>query len=219
MKAPEVVSYDAESPYKALHEHTAAKTKQMQVSIPVWADKTLEQVIQCTHPSCRYVSKTLTELHRHPSHQHGIPPPAAALAHPVPVQDFSTFTGGDAVPKLPSKHKASEGPDAEEDCHPMEECHDEEGASTKKARAKRQQYTPEVLKSLMPFLTSGDTQKGVGLHQDLLKHFRFVATYDHRKMEFLSPEMVDNIPKEFRTYSKDGSFGADATEEQTTQGS
>ena len=96
----------------------------------------------------------------------------------------------------------------------MEKCDDEEGAGTKKARAKRQQYKPEVLKSLMPFIIPGDTQKGVGLHQDLLKHFRFVATYDHRKIELLSPEMVDNIPKEFRTYSKDGGFGADATEEQ-----
>ena len=73
---------------------------------------------------------------------------------------------------------------------------------------------PEVLKSLMPFLTSGDTQKDVGLHQDVLKHFRFVATYDHRKKEILSPEMVDNVTKSFRTYSKDGRFGADATEEQ-----
>ena len=73
-------------------------------------------------------------------------------------------------------------------------------------KATRQHFTPDKMKKFMPFYGS---ISGVGLHYDDHKSYRFVATYDHRKLQdAVEKEILEALPQRFATYSHDpGTFG------------
>lgn len=220
--------------YKSFEQLCTRESPQHVAHIPVGCNaNSAEKVLPCGIKHCRYTSKTLTEYERHRSHCHAKP---IALQESV-ADDKSTASGlpGYSVSGLPpvlgakkktQKRKissAEEGPPEEEPAA-LAEGMDEEGRGEQGDGGKRPrietgprvmtgQHTDATLKQLMPLMCQ---PSHISLRQDEVLRFMFQARYDHRTNDAqtaLEASKLSKLPMSMRQITKDGPFGAGATQE------